>query len=92
MALWLLEGADKLGTGTGERGEKPKRGRVFYAFAFGQFVFFNTNNQIGRMIALCFIGWLVSVLFLDLFHLIVNFPSPGAKITGEFCMRKRDSI
>lgn len=71
MALWLREGAEKLGAGTGEGGEKPKRGRGFYAFAFGQCVFFNTNHQIGRMIALCFIGWLVFVSFLDWFHLIV---------------------
>lgn len=57
--------------GTGEEGEKPKRDWGFYAFDFGQFVFFNTNNQIGRMIALCFICRLVFISFLDLFHLIV---------------------
>lgn len=71
MAIWLLEGPVKLGAGTGEEREKLKRERGFKSFAFGKFVFFNTNNQIGRMIALCFICWLVFVSFLDLFHLIV---------------------
>lgn len=71
MAIWILEGAVKLGTGTGEQGVNRNRDWGVYAFAFGEFVFFNTNSQIGRMIALCFICWLVFILFLDLFHLIV---------------------
>lgn len=74
MAIWLLEGSIKLGTGMGEQGVKQNRDWGFYAFAFGGFVFFNTNSQIGRMIALCFICWLVFILFLDLFQLIVEFP------------------
>lgn len=71
MAIWLLEGPVKLGSRTGEEREKPKREKGFESFALGKFVFFNTNNQKGKMIALCFICWLVFVSFLDLFHLIV---------------------
>ena len=46
--------------------ESKKEGGGFNAFALGQFVFFNTNNQIGRMIALSFIHRLV--VFFCLFH------------------------
>lgn len=93
MAFWLLEGAEKLGAGTGGEEEKAKRGRGFNAFAFGQFDFFNTNNQIGRMIALSFTHWLFFFCFVSRlvsFDCLI-FPLPVQKTTREFCMRKRNS-
>lgn len=77
-----------MGTGTEKQRVKRNKDWVFYAFAFGEFVFFITNSQIGRTIALCFIYWLVFVLFLDLFQLF-NFPSLGAKTTREFFHEKK---
>lgn len=71
MAIWLLEGSVKVRGRDRTGGRKTKMKKGFYALAFGKFVFFNTNNHIGRMIALCFISWLVFVLFLNWFHLIV---------------------
>lgn len=95
MAFWLLEGPEKLGAGTGGEGEKAKRGRGFNAFAFGQFVFFNTNNQIGRMIALSFTHWLVFFFVCFVSRLVsfdcLIFPLPVQKTTREFCRRRRDS-